>query len=106
MPWLLASRTSAAMILIMLNRQVLVLLEEEFQLHLVILMWRNDIKCKYMFMFSLKNLARKWLSYWPIFTAAQLIWFANNYNPKLLGHFVLCKLNSDVYAGLIVSSYT
>ena len=22
-------------------------------------MWRNDIKCKYMFMFSLKNLARK-----------------------------------------------
>ena len=28
------ARTSAAMILIMLNRQVLVLLEEEFQLHL------------------------------------------------------------------------
>ena len=24
-------------------------------------MWRNDIKCKYMFMFSLKNLARKGL---------------------------------------------
>ena len=26
-------------------------------------MWRNDIKCKYMFMFSLKNLARKGLMY-------------------------------------------
>ena len=25
-------------------------------------MWRNDIKCKYMFMFSLKNLAHKGLS--------------------------------------------
>ena len=24
-----------------------------------ILVWRNDIKCKYMFMFPLKNLARK-----------------------------------------------
>ena len=24
-------------------------------------MWRNDIKCKYMFMFSMKNLARKGL---------------------------------------------
>ena len=27
-----------------------------------ILMWSNDIKCKYMFMFPLKNLARKGLS--------------------------------------------
>ena len=27
----------------------------------VISMWRNDTKCKYMFMFSLKNLARKGL---------------------------------------------
>ena len=27
----------------------------------VLLVWRNDIKCKYMFMFSLKNLARKGL---------------------------------------------
>ena len=26
-------------------------------------MWRNDIKCKYMFMFSLKNLARKGLTH-------------------------------------------
>ena len=26
-------------------------------------MWRNDIKCKYMFVFSLKKLARKGLSY-------------------------------------------
>ena len=25
----------------------------------VISMWSNDIKCKYMFMFPLKNLARK-----------------------------------------------
>ena len=25
----------------------------------VILMWNNDIKCKYMFIFSLKNLAHK-----------------------------------------------
>ena len=24
-------------------------------------MWRNDMKCKYMFMFPLKNLARKGL---------------------------------------------
>ena len=48
------ARTSAAMILIMKNRQVLVLLEEEFQL-CVLLVWRNDIKCKYMFMFSLKK---------------------------------------------------
>ena len=29
----------------------------------VISMWSNDIKCKYMFMFPLKNLARKGLSY-------------------------------------------
>ena len=28
----------------------------------VISMWRNEIKCKYMFMFTLKNLARKGLS--------------------------------------------
>ena len=28
-------------------------------------MWRNDIKCKYMFMFSLKNLARKGLTQLP-----------------------------------------
>ena len=27
-------------------------------------MWRNDTKCNYMFMFPLKNLARKWLK-WP-----------------------------------------
>ena len=27
----------------------------------VISMWRNSIKCKYMFMFTLKNLARKGL---------------------------------------------
>ena len=27
-------------------------------------MWRYDRKCKYMFMFSLKNLARKGLTYW------------------------------------------
>ena len=27
----------------------------------VLLVWRNDIKCKYVFMFSLKNLARKGL---------------------------------------------
>ena len=26
-------------------------------------MWRNDIKCKYMFMFPLKNLARKGLTH-------------------------------------------
>ena len=28
----------------------------------VLLVWRNDIKCNYMFMFSLKNLARKGLT--------------------------------------------
>ena len=28
------------------------------------LMWRNDIKCEYMFMFPLKNLARKGLTHW------------------------------------------
>ena len=28
-------------------------------------MWRNDTKCKYMFMFPLKNSARKGLRYWP-----------------------------------------
>ena len=28
-------------------------------------MWRNDIKCKYMFMFPLKNLARKGLKLLP-----------------------------------------
>ena len=27
----------------------------------VLLVWRNDKKCKYMFMFSLNNLARKGL---------------------------------------------
>ena len=27
-------------------------------------MWRNDIKCKYMFLFPLKNLADKGLSHW------------------------------------------
>ena len=27
-------------------------------------MWRNDIKCKYMFLFSLKNSARKRLTHW------------------------------------------
>ena len=44
-------------------------------------MWRNDIKCKYMFMFSLKNLARKGLrgrstyyKYNPNITAAHCIW--------------------------------
>ena len=52
------ARTSAAMILIMENRQVFVLLEGEFQLPV----WRNDIKCKDIFMFSLKNLARKGLT--------------------------------------------
>ena len=26
-------------------------------------MWKNDIKCKYMFMFTLKNLARKGLNF-------------------------------------------
>ena len=30
-------------------------------------MWRNDIKCRYMFMFRLKNLARKGLSFLPKF---------------------------------------
>ena len=42
-------------------------------------MWRNDIKCKYMFMFSLKNLARKGLifPYWwdP---ARQQYWWTSN----------------------------
>ena len=28
-------------------------------LYYIILMWNNDIKCKYMFMFPLKYLARK-----------------------------------------------
>ena len=27
-------------------------------------MWSNDIKCKYMFVFPLQNLARKELSHW------------------------------------------
>ena len=27
-------------------------------------MWRNDTKCKYMFMFPLKNLAHKGLTHW------------------------------------------
>ena len=54
------TRTSAVMILIMQNRKVLVLLKEEFQSTTwVLLVWRNDIKCKYMFMFPLKHLARK-----------------------------------------------
>ena len=29
-------------------------------------MWSNDMKCKYIFMFSLKNLARKGLTYWRL----------------------------------------
>ena len=37
----------------------------------VISMWRNDIKCKYMFMFTLKNLARKELR-------------VNHYNDELI----------------------
>ena len=32
----------------------------------VISMWSNDIKCKYMFMFPLQNLARKELRYWLV----------------------------------------
>ena len=28
--------------------------------------WRNDIKYKYMFMFPLKNLARKEMRFWRI----------------------------------------
>ena len=45
----------------------------------VISMWSNDIKCKYMFMIPLKNLARKWLrivvmsvlTHWPNVSFAQ-----------------------------------
>ena len=35
--------------------------QEGISITCVLLMWRNDIKCKYMFMFSLKILARKGL---------------------------------------------
>ena len=31
-------------------------------------MWRNDIKGKYMFMFTLKNFARKWFRYLQVLT--------------------------------------
>ena len=36
-------------------------------------MWRNDIKCKYMFMFTLKNLARKELRLTVFFISAKLL---------------------------------
>ena len=39
-------------------------------------MWRNDIKCKYMFMFPLKNLARKGLIRRNIFLPI-ITWFSN-----------------------------
>ena len=35
-------------------------------------MWRNDIKCKYMFLFSLNNLARKGLKHWFGFVPSEL----------------------------------
>ena len=54
------ARTSVAMTLIMQNRQVLVLLGG-ISTTCVLLVWRNDIICKCMFLFPLKNLACKGL---------------------------------------------
>ena len=55
------TRTSVAMILTMWNRWVLVLFEEGFQIH-ASYQCGEMTQCKYMFMFPLKNLARKGLS--------------------------------------------
>ena len=46
-------------------------------------MWRNDIKCKYMFMFPQKNLARKGL----IFITDKIQWMPTSYGV----HRVLCN---------------
>ena len=45
----------------------------------VLLVWRNDIKCKYMFMFPLKNLARKGLTYWIDLKIIQVILHFQSY---------------------------
>ena len=45
-------------------------------------MWRNDTKCKYMFMFPLKNLARKGLSHCSLFEDQALVdlkWIAETW---------------------------
>ena len=55
------ARTSAPMILIMYNRYVLVLLEEEFRSPVSCHCGGKNISYKYMFLFSLKILARKGL---------------------------------------------
>ena len=66
----------------------------------VISMWSNDIKCKCMFMFHLKNLARKGLiwhhQYFPSFLAKSVIfflslfentaWISNNHQTSNLSH--------------------
>ena len=55
------ARASAAMILAMWKRQVFIFPKEGCQLPCVMTMWRIDIKCKYMFLFRLKNLAHNGL---------------------------------------------
>ena len=40
----------------------------------VISMWRNDTKCEYMFMFPLKNLARKGLMNYVLLLLLNVVW--------------------------------
>ena len=61
-------------------------LKKDFKYLCHISMWRNDIKCKYMFLFSLNNLARKGLKgikmYWikstslpQVIAVKEYVWF-------------------------------
>ena len=55
------AKTSAPVILTRQQKEILVLLEEGFN---VMSMWKNDMKCKYMFLFQLKNFACKGLTHY------------------------------------------
>ena len=56
------ARASAAMIFTVQNRYVLCLTQGKISTTYVMMtLWMNDINCKYMFMFHLKNLAHKGL---------------------------------------------
>ena len=75
-------------------------------------MWRNDIKCKYMFMFSLKNLACKGLKQGARASTAKICWNIQVSAPEgsTLVRVMACCLTAPshylIQCSLITSKHT